>query len=287
MQNHLNLKQESALIILCQESKNDDRIELLKILLEKGVNINQCDTTQNTPLMYLVSGNNSKSAQLLLNYEEQKSLLYNILPNHIIKSVENDIPIVDWRQKYLRFFTDNKIVLEPLEGDEYNWEEEYERVSTYKYWNKIQMNDNYACTLLKCEAEELPKEIGNLKPRVTKLTLENCHIKKFPKEISKLVNLETLDIDMNNLDHIPQEIFSLTGLKCLFISDNKITMIPREIERLQNLEKLRIDGNPLAEQLGLQMINLKKLCSISVSRNQLAKILVVITEMPQVYLNIY
>ena len=64
-------------------------------------------------------------------------------------------------------------------------------------------------------------------------------------KIKKLISLEGLYIDNNNLDHIPKDIGHLTNLKKIHINFNKLNHLPKTLNKLENLEFLCCFMNPI------------------------------------------
>lgn len=95
-----------------------------------------------------------------------------------------------------------------------------------------------------------------------------------PKEIGKLTNLHTLDLQGNNLSgEIPKEIGNLKQLVILRFAYNQLTgNIPEEIGFLENLEIIEIQENNLSGRIFENLGNLKKLkkflCSIKSIRRE-------------------
>ena len=92
-----------------------------------------------------------------------------------------------------------------------------------------------------------------------------------PKEIGKLTNLHTLDLQGNNLSgEIPKEIGNLKQLVILRFAYNQLTgNIPEEIGFLENLEIIEIQENNLSGRIFENLGNLKKLKSFYAQLNQL------------------
>lgn len=85
-------------------------------------------------------------------------------------------------------------------------------------------------------------------------------IKNLPPQISKLKNLEYLNLGWNELEEIPKEIGNLSKLRLLYLERNKITKIPNEIRNLTNLKYLDLRGNnlPIPPEI-LQKVNEPKI----------------------------
>lgn len=52
-------------------------------------------------------------------------------------------------------------------------------------------------------------------------------MKDIPTEITKLVNLTSLDLSKNKLASLPDEVLQLTTLRMLNIKDNQLTSLPQ------------------------------------------------------------
>jgi Leucine-rich repeat (LRR) protein len=68
-------------------------------------------------------------------------------------------------------------------------------------------------------------------------------IRKLPKKISKLRNLQMLCIGYNQLESLPDNIDKMSNLQHLTADNNKLKSIPEGIVEL-NLTGINIDGNP-------------------------------------------
>lgn len=247
MQLQLNTRDQTPLIILCKKSKNDDNHELIKMFIAQGADINHMDCKKNTPLMYLIPGNNPKSIELLLQTERKVKGNEKITEQTFcdkIESIEKEpmekekILIDDWfdnqqiwRDKYLSLFTEQKIKIPPipLGKDLYDWRKEYERVSKFKYWDDIYMyvgqeesGKSYRCMAIKPRICELPKEVCYME-ELEYLWISRCDLTGLPKEIGNLKNLIYLDISHNEIEVLPKEIHELSKLEKIKIcKDTKL-----------------------------------------------------------------
>ena len=77
----------------------------------------------------------------------------------------------------------------------------------------------------------------------TELHLDRLNLRFLPEEISKLDQLEVLDLNHNQLDHFPEALMSLRNLQSLSIASN----------RLVDLEENRMDYSFLANLQSLDM----------------------------------
>jgi leucine-rich repeat protein SHOC2 len=80
---------------------------------------------------------------------------------------------------------------------------------------------------------------------VTALNLKGQNLKTLP-DISKLVNLESLDLSYNAFTTIPAQLSKLPKLKILNLNNNAFTTLPANLSPLHNITTLRLDANPFA-----------------------------------------
>ena len=111
--------------------------------------------------------------------------------------------------------------------------------------------------------------IKNTKQPANKIKRLDCNNKQLNdlKGISKLTNLEELNVANNNLKRLDPELFKLTKLKYLNASGNNIAYIPVDIKSLQNLETLNLDAAFILRLPDLSQ--LQRLKSLSLRSNQL------------------
>lgn len=88
-------------------------------------------------------------------------------------------------------------------------------------------------TLISHHITRIPQEIFHM-TQLTRLAII-CRLTKLPKKIGRLTNLQTLQLNENNIKKIPKEIGNLTKLRNLWIEDNPLKKLPKEIINLTNL----------------------------------------------------
>ncbi|KAH9722082.1 Leucine-rich repeat (LRR) family protein [Citrus sinensis] len=96
----------------------------------------------------------------------------------------------------------------------------------------------------------------------------NGMIVDIPMEISKLINIQRLVLDDNNIERLPINLGKLQSLKVMTLDGNRITSLPDELGQLVRLERLSILGNMLTclpETIG----SLRNLVLLNVSNNKL------------------
>jgi leucine-rich repeat protein SHOC2 len=89
------------------------------------------------------------------------------------------------------------------------------------------------------------KLYGALDPREDdpKKAIPKSRIKALPETITKLQNLEEMDLGRNTLQAVPNQVAALKGLKRLYLDYNNIREIPSFIGKLSNLQKLSVCSN--------------------------------------------
>lgn len=103
-------------------------------------------------------------------------------------------------------------------------------------------------------------------------------ISKIPKTISVLTNLESLDLNNNQLCCLPEEMGALSKLHHLLIRQNLLWCIPETIGFLVNLRVLILWGNQLTT-LPDSICNLKKLEDLYLNHNKIEQLPDAIGEM--------
>ena len=108
----------------------------------------------------------------------------------------------------------------------------------------------------------IPEEFGHL-PQVKTFTIKNCKVSEetFPKSLTSVATLTTLDLEVNKFTVVPESIFGLENLDRLRLAANKLTSISPNISRLDCLRELFLGNNKLTSlpaELG-KIDTLKKL----------------------------
>jgi Leucine-rich repeat (LRR) protein len=95
-------------------------------------------------------------------------------------------------------------------------------------------------------------------------------IKEIPPQIKQLIELESLQLNVNAISKIPNDLTELRNLKTLVLDDNKGLSEIDNITKLVNLETLSMNGcniSKLPENIGL----LRKLQSLGLSGNNISE----------------
>lgn len=103
------------------------------------------------------------------------------------------------------------------------------------------------------------------------LDLNRQQISKIPSEIGNLSNLKKINFTYNYLTSLPKEIAQLNNLEELSVSNNKLTSLPKEIAQFRNLKVLSIGYNNLTS-LPKEICALINLTSLELCSNKLTKL---------------
>ncbi|MFW9972262.1 MAG: leucine-rich repeat domain-containing protein [Candidatus Odinarchaeota archaeon] len=128
-------------------------------------------------------------------------------------------------------------------------------------------------SIFNCGLSIFPKEILRIKS-LKYLALRRNKFNCLPKSIGFLSNLELLDLRINELESLPNSLGLLYKLKNLNLSSNNLKLIPDLIGVLMNLKKLNLSSNKLKnlpqciENLNcLEILNLKANYWINIPEN--------------------
>ena len=102
--------------------------------------------------------------------------------------------------------------------------------------------------------------------KVYRLDLSNQDLNTLDRDITKLTNLQELNISGNLFQELPSEIYQLSRLQILNADNNQIYKISEMVVILQNLEELYLIGNPILE-VSYQIQNLPRLRKLELSQN--------------------
>lgn len=114
------------------------------------------------------------------------------------------------------------------------------------------------------EVEVLPAETFK------DLDLYDNRIKHISSNISKLVNLENLDLSFNKIKHI-KNLEQLVHLKNLYFVQNKISVI-ENLSTLKKLVNLELGGNRISEILPASFTGLESLQELWLGKNSITRL---------------
>lgn len=105
------------------------------------------------------------------------------------------------------------------------------------------------------------------------LTLTNCNLKHFPKQLESLSgSLISLDLSHNDIEIVPRAFCcKMNSLKKFNLSHNKIEILPIEIKFFRRLVDLNLSNNNL-RMLPSTFSDLKRLRFLNVANNQLSQL---------------
>ncbi|MBK9283373.1 MAG: leucine-rich repeat domain-containing protein [Sphingobacteriaceae bacterium] len=110
---------------------------------------------------------------------------------------------------------------------------------TLKYMKNLQ-----ELTIENCIMDSFPKQIFKI-PNLNFLYLSNTNTHNITKHFERLQNLELLIIENNPLQTIPFDIYKAKKIRFISLRNNKITKLPDSISQLKELHFLDLSGNPL------------------------------------------
>ena len=122
---------------------------------------------------------------------------------------------------------------------------------------------------------EKPKNITVLPDEITKLKnleyldLQYCNMNSVPAQIGELKKLRGLNLWNNKLKSIPAQIGELRNLTLLFLGNNEVDTIPAQIFGLKNLKMLVLDETNL-KNLPPEIGHMKNLTWLFLDHNQLS-----------------
>lgn len=97
-------------------------------------------------------------------------------------------------------------------------------------------------TIENCVLDSFPKEIFKI-PNLNFLNLTNVKMFYITKHFERFSNLEVLVLDNNQLQSLPFEIYKAKKLRFLSIKNNHLQKLPDSISQMENLTVLDIRGN--------------------------------------------
>jgi len=97
-------------------------------------------------------------------------------------------------------------------------------------------------TIENCVLDSFPKELFKI-PNLTFLNLTNVNMYFISKHFERFQNLEVLVLDGNKLKSIPNELYKAKQLRLLSVKGNQLSKLPDSISQLENLTLLDVRGN--------------------------------------------
>ena len=100
------------------------------------------------------------------------------------------------------------------------------------------------------------------------LCLKGRKLRHVPEALTKLTDVEVLDLSDNQLTGLPEELMNLNQLKALLLSDNKLEELPGSVSRLKTLTTLDVAYNGI-KTVPETISNLNQLTTLNLSFNEL------------------
>ena len=102
-------------------------------------------------------------------------------------------------------------------------------------------------TIENCILDSFPKEIFKI-PNLNYLNLTNVNIYYVTKHFERFINLEVLVLDANQLQNLPFDIYKAKKLRFLSVKNNHLKKMPDTICQLENLTVLDVKGNGFSKE---------------------------------------
>lgn len=102
-------------------------------------------------------------------------------------------------------------------------------------------------TIENCILDSFPKEVFKI-PNINYLNLTNTNIFKVTKHFERMQNLEVLVLDANKLTSLPYQIYMAKNLRLLSVKNNLLEKLPDSISQLENLTLLDVRGNNFSKE---------------------------------------
>jgi len=167
-----------------------------------------------------------------------------------------------------------KKILDSINGN--GWEQKLEDEILKKKRN-IKIKTDFISVLRTKEYDIFDKELLIFPKEVTKLrNLEILYVcdnffSEIDESICNLQKLKSLLLYNNKLQNFPKEILCLNQLEELYLNHNIISRIPIDITKLENLKFLDIRDN-LLDDLPNELSKMKNLETLDVTNNKFTKI---------------
>ena len=116
-------------------------------------------------------------------------------------------------------------------------------------------------TIENCILDSFPKEIFRV-PNLNYLNLTNANIFYVTKHFERFLNLEVLILDANHLNELPYELYKAKKLRLLSVKNNHLTKLPATISQLENLTLLDVRGNNFSKEYIDKLVALLPGCEV-------------------------
>jgi Leucine-rich repeat (LRR) protein len=116
-----------------------------------------------------------------------------------------------------------------------------------------------ACNLSSNVIKKIPPKFPTKFNMITDLNLSHNKLSALPEEVSKLLQLETVDISHNLFISLPNCLFNVPKIIQINAAKNSITDVDIEmISTCESLENLNLEDNPLTRDCQEKMSSISK-----------------------------
>ena len=196
-------------------------MEIVKILLKAGANVNIKDKNNFTPLDLSLHQNHKKIISLFLDQN-------NLTENSFLSS---------------QSFSSSHLILKLNSIELFRFPENLKVLS--RSLTSLDLSGN--------PIPSIPSSLSSLSLLIY-LNLSNLNLKTFPFVILSLQKLEELNLAKNLIDFLPVQIDLLSNLIKLNLYDNKIESLPSNLGKMTKLGVLNIEKNPMTS-IPLEILN--------------------------------
>ena len=116
-------------------------------------------------------------------------------------------------------------------------------------------------TIENCVLDSFPKELFKI-PNLIFLNITNANVFYITKHFERFTNLEVLVLDGNQLQSLPFDIYKAKKLRFLSVKNNHLQKIPDTICQLENLTILDVKGNGFSKAYIEELKSLLPGCEI-------------------------
>lgn len=102
-------------------------------------------------------------------------------------------------------------------------------------------------TVENCILDSFPKELFKI-PYLNYLNITNANVFYITKHFERFINLEVLVLDGNQLQSLPFDIYKAKKLRFLSVKNNHLQKLPDTICQLENLTVLDVKGNSFSKE---------------------------------------
>lgn len=129
---------------------------------------------------------------------------------------------------------------------------------------------------------ELPESLSRL-TQLQSLELTGNQLSTLPDSLSQLTQLRSLKLSLNQLTTLPDSLGQLTQMQSLDLSDNRLTALPESLSQLTQLQSLDLSNNRLTAPPE-SLSQLTQLQSLNLSNTQLTSLPESLVQMRQLQL---